>query len=368
MGIKDLTAFLKEHAPNSISKGNLSQFTNQFPKGRRLRAAIDTSLFMYKYKYKNGDNFIIDFLEQINRLLINNIEPIYIFDGAPPLEKFDTLKLRKERKIGYQNKIKLLESHLENMDSFMNSLSNEDKDNTDENQITKIKTKAEVEKELKEEIIKIKRKTISVTNDDIRKLKYFLDIMNIRHIKKNMEADIVCSKLSSLGLVDFIISEDMDHLTSGTQILLRDFNNRNNYVTIYELDKALNTLNISNENWINLCILFGCDYVQRIKGLGYKTSYKFLSTNLDKNFEELVEVITKTKKCNLPDNYLEKVGKAQTIFRNNIDIEIDESFFTENKDIFDNQVQVVKDYLKKYTKFTDQKIKNRIKNIFGYCI
>ena len=68
------------------------------------------------------------------------------------------------------------------------------------------------------------------------------------------------------------------------------------------------------------------------------------------------------------DNYLEKVGKAQTIFRNNIDIEIDESFFTENKDIFDNQVQVVKDYLKKYTKFTDQKIKNRIKNIFGYCI
>ena len=99
MGIKDLTAFLREHAPNSISKGNLSQFTSQFPKSRRLRAAIDTSLFMYKYKYKSGDNFIVDFLEQINRLLINNIEPIYIFDGAPPSEKSDTLKSRKERKI-----------------------------------------------------------------------------------------------------------------------------------------------------------------------------------------------------------------------------------------------------------------------------
>ena len=53
---------------------------------------------MYKYKYKSGDNFIVDFLEQINRL-INEIEPTYVFDGAPPSEKSDTLKSRKERKI-----------------------------------------------------------------------------------------------------------------------------------------------------------------------------------------------------------------------------------------------------------------------------
>ena len=74
MGIKDLTAFLREHAPDSIIKGNLSHFKLEFPKKRRLRAVIDTSLFMYKYKYKSGDNFIVDFLEQINRL-INEIEP-----------------------------------------------------------------------------------------------------------------------------------------------------------------------------------------------------------------------------------------------------------------------------------------------------
>ena len=112
-----------------------------------------------------------------------------------------------------------------------------------------------------------------------------------------MEADIVCSKLSSLGLVDFVISEDMDHLTSGTHILLRDFNNRNNYVTIYNLDKALNSLSLTHEKWIDLCILFGCDYVSRIRGLGYKTSYKFLSNNKDKTFEVLLSVIQESKKC-----------------------------------------------------------------------
>lgn len=361
MGIKDLTAFLREFAPASISKGNLSQFTSQFPRERRLRAAIDTSLFMYKYKYKSGDNFIIDFLEQINRLLINNIEPIYIFDGAPPTEKSDTIKSRKERKMSYQNKIKELEGKLENVENLVSVIN-------EQTNLDTPKTKEEIENEIKEEISKIKRKTISITGEDMSKLRYFLDIMNIKHIKKNMEADIVCSKLSSDGLVDFVISEDMDHLTSGTKILLRDFNNRNNYVTIYNLDVALKTLNFTQNQWINLCILFGCDYVPRIRGLGYKTSYKFLSNNINSNFEQLVNIITQSKKCSLPDQYLEKVKKAQKIFENNINIEINEDFFKEDKDIFDNQIKVVKDYLRKYTSFSDQKIKNRIKNIFGYCI
>ena len=156
MGIKDLTAFLREHAPDSISKGNLAHFTGQFPKTRRLRAAIDTSLFMYKYKYKSGDKFIIDFLEQINRLLINNIEPIYVFDGAPPSEKSDTLKSRKDRKINYQNKIKELENKLENIDNIIET-QNETTIDTNENATQNVK-KSKEQRRSQDEIIKIKRK------------------------------------------------------------------------------------------------------------------------------------------------------------------------------------------------------------------
>ena len=355
MGIKDLTIFLKEYAPNSISKGNLSQIKSIVKSSRpdgKMRAAIDTSLFLYKYKYRSGDNFINEFLEQINRLLINNIEPIYVFDGAPPTEKKDTLKQRKERKDNYINKIKELEHQIEEI---------KQKDSHDN-------INQEMQKNLLDEISKIKRKTIFVTAEDNNKLLYFLDIMNIKHIKRDMEADIVCSKLSSLGLVDFVISEDMDHLTSGTRILLRDFNNKNNYVTVYNLNDAIDKLDITQEKWIELCILFGCDYVPRIRGLGYKTSYKFVSENKTCDFNSIIGKIIEVKKFSLPDNYIEKVDKAKNIFFNNINIEIDESFFISDNDIFENQINVVTDYLKKYTKFSDQKIRNRIKNIFGYCI
>ena len=85
-------------------------------------------------------------------------------------------------------------------------------------------------------------------------------------------------------------------------------------------------------------------------------------------FNSIIGKIIEVKKFSLPDNYIEKVDKAKNIFLNNINIEIDESFFISDNDIFENQINVVTDYLKKYTKFSDQKIRNRIKNIFGYCI
>ena len=86
MGIKDLTRFLKLNAPESIKLVHLNTY-------KEKNAAIDISIFLYKYKYKNR-NIIQKFLEQVYRLKLNDITPIYVFDGKPPKEKLNTLKER----------------------------------------------------------------------------------------------------------------------------------------------------------------------------------------------------------------------------------------------------------------------------------
>ena len=192
--------------------------------------------------------------------------------------------------------------------------------------------------------------------------------MNIPYIRRDSEADLVCSKLAQLGFVDFVISEDMDHLTSGTTMLLRDFNNRNNAVTIYNSKVAKNEIELDNDKWIELCIMFGCDYVPRIRGLGYKTSYKYIKLNKTLPFTEIVDLIRQKPKYTISDDYLDKVLRAKLIFINDVDFNLGEYLFKCNKDLYDNQIEVVKTYLKKYTRFSDQKIKNRLKNIYGYCI
>ena len=109
MGIKDLTAFLKDKCPECIVKTSLHELNKS---KTHKRAAIDTSLFFYKYKYKMDELFINEFVEQINRLLINNITPIYVFDGIPPIEKKDTIESRKNKRNEYKEQLKILEDSL----------------------------------------------------------------------------------------------------------------------------------------------------------------------------------------------------------------------------------------------------------------
>ena len=79
MGINGLNLFLKNHIPEITNKTDLSEL-------RYKRVGIDTSIYLYKYKY-NDNNLIELFLKQIYRLKLNGIIPIYIFDGIPPIEK-----------------------------------------------------------------------------------------------------------------------------------------------------------------------------------------------------------------------------------------------------------------------------------------
>ena len=91
MGIKELGSFLQKNCPEAIYDIKLNEKQNAY-------ATIDTSLFMYKFKYSNGENFLVKFVEMINRLKINKITPIFVFDGEPPSEKCETIESRKEKK------------------------------------------------------------------------------------------------------------------------------------------------------------------------------------------------------------------------------------------------------------------------------
>ena len=95
MGIKELGSFLNKNCPQAIYNIKLSD------KGGQI-AAIDTSLYFYKFKYSHGQYFLEKFIEMINRLKINKIRPIFIFDGAPPCEKLKTISERKDKKTEYK--------------------------------------------------------------------------------------------------------------------------------------------------------------------------------------------------------------------------------------------------------------------------
>ena len=136
-----------------------------------------------------------------------------------------------------------------------------------------------------------------------------VDLMNIQFIQANGEADSVCSKLNKNGVVDMVMSDDMDLLVTGTKILLRDYCLGNNRISVYDTDNILNTLEINYDFWVDFCILCGCDYCSNIPKIGYNTALSII-----RNYSSIDEFINTQSKYKIPDGYKELFQKSYQLF------------------------------------------------------
>jgi len=329
MGIKELNPFLQQNT-DCVEEWDMCCLKNK-------KVAIDTSIYLYKYLY-GGGNYKDKFIQQIYRFRLNKITPIYIFDGKPTQEKKQEIKHRSQKKMHTRQLINDLKLKCEEQ--------------------VDLEVKSKLEKEIKDR----EAKFINVTKQHVIDLKYMLDIMNVKYIQANCEADIICSQLYKNGRVDMVLSDDMDLLVSGTGLLLRGFSVNTNKIMVYNLEKILEQLGLTEAQWIDFCILCGCDYVKRIKKMGIKTSFKLI-----KSLNTIEAILENIKdKYQIHDGYLEDCVKARNLFTagdgytdefNNMEI----TMF----DLYDNQLGNIREYFVKNTRFDVSKIDEKIHVIYN---
>ena len=325
MGIKSLNTFINKHASQAIQEVDISTLGGS-------KIAIDTSIFLYKFMYSS--KFIDSFIQQIYHFRKLNIQPIYVFDGAPPKEKQDTLNSRKEHK----DKLCL------KMDEIKEQI--------------KIKKQLKEDiKSLQKELASIKRKCIIITRDDIMNLKNVFNILGIQYIQANCEADLVCCELYKRNIVDACMSNDMDFLPSGCGKLVRDYNLSNN-VMVYDLDVLLQTINLSYAKFVDFCILCGCDYTGKIRGLASETAFKLIKS--DNNIETILDKYCgEGKKYIYPNNF--EFQKSRELLKNeNKQVIIDIQNKNINKmcllDIQPTQIS----YIRSMTRYTEKQFSNKL--------
>ena len=245
MGITGLNMFLKTHIPEILNKKDLSLFKHK-------RVGIDTSIYLYKFKY-NKRNFIESFVKQIYRLKLNNITPIYIFDGKPPVEKQKIITIRKKKKETYLISIKELEQKKKKCKNLF--------------EIMVINTKIE----------HIKRNLVKITPEDIDTLKQLLKRCGVTFIQSETESDILFGTLFKSNYIDLVLSEDNDILVHGCPNLLKNFNIYSNQIILYDKTYIITKLGLTNTQWVHFCILMGCDYFKKIP-YPSKKIYKLIQT------------------------------------------------------------------------------------------
>ena len=74
-------------------------------------------------------------------------------------------------------------------------------------------------------------------------------------------------------------TEDMDALTFGTPVLLRHLTfseARKMPIKEFHLSSILEGFEMSPDQFVDLCILLGCDYVDKIRGIGPKKAIEMV--------------------------------------------------------------------------------------------
>lgn len=282
MGIHKLMTLIDEKAPNAVKEIQLDTLT-----GKVL--AIDASMAIYQFlistqtlskgfgvvelKDKDGNltGHLVGLLNRSLALLEHGIKPVWVFDGKAPDLKSGEIEERKEKKMKAK----------------------EDYDKAMEDGDVEMAQKAA-------------QRSVRVTPEMTADAKELLKIAGIPIIEAPSEAEAQCAQMVKDELAYATVTEDMDALTFGTNILLRGFGNKKDPIRMITLSKVLEGFELDMDEFIDLCILCGCDYTGSISGVGPVKAYTYIKSH--KNIETVLEVVEKEnekrkKKLQVPENF-----------------------------------------------------------------
>lgn len=229
MGIRNLNKYLLENCRNSIKNIKLSELKNK-------KISVDISIYLYQFE-RNG-NLIGGINEMINIFKFYNIIPVFIFDGKPPDEKKYILQERRNQKEKNKEKIRVLAEELNNIAN----VSVEDKQNILLN------------------IERLERQNVHITRDKIEQVKQVIRMNGATYYDAPQEADELCSMLTIREQVWGCMSEDMDMFIYGCPRVIRYFSINKSTVKLYDVKNILFELNVSFNDFKQICILSGTDY------------------------------------------------------------------------------------------------------------
>jgi flap endonuclease-1 len=252
--------------------------------GRKI--AIDASMAIYQFLIavrSGGPNHAATMLTNADgdttshiqgmfnrtiRFLTEGLKPVFVFDGKPPSFKSGELQKRREKRVKAQE------------------------------QLSKAVEDGNVEEQDKHS-----KRLVRAGNKENLECQKLLHLMGVPVVLAPCEAEAQAAALAKSGQVYATATEDMDALTFATPVLVRKMtfaNQSKSMVQTMNYAKAVEGLGLTHDQFVDLCILLGCDYCDSIRGIGPKTALKLIREH--KDIETILNILDR-KKFHVPENW-----------------------------------------------------------------
>lgn len=243
-----------------------------------IKCAIDGASTTYILKRAHGNKYPQILTNMLSSVVRAGIYPIICFDGKKisPEKEAEIKKRQESRLINFQ---KLVEA----------------KKNDEEAKVA----------QLSKRMNRINDKDVSNVDEVCSKL-------GIQMYICDGEADSVCAKLCELGFCDFVLSSDMDILVYGSPRLATYIKiDKRNYITEFTLDTILTKYNLTRDQFIDMCILMGSQFMKLSKKIKFKEAITLICEN------KCIEKIWEDKNYSFLKQDLLELDKTRKIYKNN---------------------------------------------------
>jgi len=271
-------------------------------------------------------------------LLSYNIEIVFVFDGKSHSLKQKTKDKRAEKK-----------------------------------EIAKDNYNRAVEEGNLEDVRKYSKQFTRLDDKILSESKELLLAMGVSYIEAPSEAEAQISYLTSIGQLDYTVSQDYDCLLFGSNNLVRNLTvsgkkkipSKNIYLNITPeiiyLEKVIKNLGISREKLIWLALLIGTDFNDKVLGVGPVTALKLVKEN--NSFEELISKLKeKGKDVNfdyrkIQDIFLKpNISKEPKIIKGKFDSNKIKEILVNRADFSEERIELS---LNKYLKLKEERDKQK---------
>ena len=345
MVINNLNAFLRKNCPDIFEEIHLSEYAYK-------KVAIDTSLFLCKYKAIYGDKWLSAFVNLVCSLRRNEVHAVFIYDNGSPPEKEAEKEERRKQQENLKNKVSELENALEKfintgeIETILLDLYKKIKDDNPPRLLRKKDDNIDVNL-LKNKIEKMRSNILNISLVDFTLTKELFNILKIPYYNAILEAETTCSDLCKRGLVDAVLSEDTDLLAYETPIFLNKIDTFTDTCIRINYEELLNSLEMTKEEFLDFCIMCGCDYNKNIPKIGSQTAFKYLKKygtieDIKDNLDIDITILNHTRTREIFKNY-EKIQLENIPFCGRPDIE-ELKIFLEKNDLSININNLVKSF------------------------
>lgn len=123
---------------------------------------------------------------------------------------------------------------------------------------------------------KLNSRNFSFKREYLDYLKDALNRNNFTYYHANGEAEKECAHLSKENIVDYVYTRDTDALVHGAKFIITKIEGKTGTFDCMILDDILERIELNYNQFIEVCIMIGCDYNERAKNLGPKTALKLM--------------------------------------------------------------------------------------------